>query len=193
MQRTSQLTSSLLVNLSRSFTRNPPKFIHSSAAFNMPIKVGEKLPSVELYEGTPGDKVNIADLTKGKKVIIFGVPGAFTPGCTKTHLPGYVKQADEIRSKGIADVICVSVNDPFVHSAWGASQDADGKVRMLADPRAEFTKAIDCDIDLTAVLGTVRSKRYAMLVEDGAVTKLEVEPDNTGLTCSISNNFIKSL
>jgi len=167
--------------------------IHSSAIFNMPIKVGDKLPAVEMFEGNPGNKVNIADAVKGKKVVIFGVPGAFTPGCSKTHLPGYVEQADEIRGKGVSDIICVSVNDPFVHSAWGDQHKAEGKVKMLADPRAEFTKAIELDLDLTAVLGTVRSKRYAMLVEDGVVKALEVEPDNTGLTCSVSNNFIKNL
>jgi len=159
----------------------------------MPLKVGDKLPSVDLFEGTPGNKVNIADSVKGKKVVIFGVPGSFTPGCSKTHLPGYVEQADEIQKKGINEVICVSVNDPFVHSAWGEAHKAQGKVKMLADPRAEFTKAIELDLDLTAVLGTVRSKRYAMLVDDGVVKALEVEPDGTGLTCSTSNSFIKNL
>jgi len=104
-----------------------------------------------------------------------------------------VDQADEIRGKGIKEIICVSVNDPFVHSAWGDAHKADGKVKMLADPRAEFTKAIDLDLDLTAVLGTVRSKRYAMLVDDGVVKAIDVEPDGTGLTCSLSNNFIKNL
>jgi len=177
--------------LTRTF--NSSRRVHSSAIANMPIKVGDKLPSVELFEGTPATKVNIADAAKGKKIVIFGVPGAFTPGCSKTHLPGYVQQIEEIRGKGVANVICVSVNDPFVHSAWGEAHKAEGKVQMLADPRAEFTKAIELDIDLTNVLGTVRSKRYAMLVDNGVVKALEVEPDGTGLTCSVSNNFIKNL
>jgi len=177
--------------LSSSFFKH--RLIHSSAVVSMPIKVGDKVPSVELFEGTPGNKVNIADACKGKKAVIFGVPGSFTPGCSKTHLPGYVEQADAIRGKGITEIICVSVNDPFVHSAWGEAHKADGKVKMLADPRAEFTKAIELDLDLTAVLGTVRSKRYAMLVDDGVVKAIDVEPDGTGLTCSLSNNFIKNL
>ncbi|ODM99695.1 Peroxiredoxin-5, mitochondrial [Orchesella cincta] len=167
--------------------------IHSTAAVNMPIKVGEKLPSVELFEGNPGNKVNIADAVKGKRVVIFGVPGAFTPGCSKTHLPGYVSRADEIKAKNVAEIICVSVNDPFVMGAWGESNGAQGKVRMLADTSAAFTKAVDLDFDLTAVLGSVRSKRYAMLVDDGVVKALEVEPDNTGLTCSTADTFVKNL
>jgi len=193
MQRCRQISSILASLASKGQGQLIKQRIHSSAIFNMPIKVGDKLPAVEMFEGNPGNKVNIADAVKGKKVVIFGVPGAFTPGCSKTHLPGYVQQAEEIRGKGVSDIICVSVNDPFVHSAWGDQHKAEGKVKMLADPRAEFTKAIELDLDLTAVLGSVRSKRYAMLVEDGVVKALEVEPDNTGLTCSVSNNFIKNL
>jgi len=159
----------------------------------MPIKVGEKLPNVDLFEGNPGGKVNLTDLVKGKKVVIFGVPGAFTPTCSKTHLPGYVDQAGEIRAKGISEIVCVSVNDPFVMAAWGEQNKADGKVRMLADTTAEFTKAIDVALDLTGPLGGIRSKRFAMLVDDGVVKAFEVEPDGTGATCSLSNNFIKNL
>lgn len=157
------------------------------------FQVGDKLPSVELFEGTPKDKVNIGDIVKGKRVVIFGVPGAFTPGCSKTHLPGYVQRADEIKGKNVAEIVCVSVNDPFVMGAWGEANGAQGKVRMLADPLAEFTKAVEMDLDLSAVLGTVRSKRYAMLVDDGVVKAVDVEPDNTGLNCSIADNFVKNL
>jgi 2-Cys peroxiredoxin 5 len=160
----------------------------------MPIKVGDKLPSVDLFEGSPAGKVNIADLVKGKKAVIFGVPGAFTPGCTKTHLPGYIADADKIRAKGVAEIICVSVNDPFVMAAWGESNKAGpAKVRMLADTTGAFTKKIDLSIDMTAVLGSVRSKRYSMIVDNGVVKALEVEPDGTGLTCSLANNILKSL
>jgi 2-Cys peroxiredoxin 5 len=159
----------------------------------MPINKGDKIPSVDLFEGTPGNKVNIADAIKGKKVIIFGVPGAFTPTCSKSHLPGFIDQHSEIKGKGVDEVICVACNDPFVHSAWGEAHKADGKVRMLADPRAEFAKAIDLDLDLTAVLGSVRCKRFAMLVDNGEVKVVEVEPDNTGLSCSSSNSFLKKI
>ncbi|CAD6208335.1 GSCOCG00003341001-RA-CDS [Cotesia congregata] len=154
----------------------------------MVISVGDKLPSVDLYEDAPSNKVNSAELVSGKKIIIFGVPGAFTPGCSKTHLPGYVTKADELKSKGIDEIACVSVNDPFVMSAWGKDQGAAGKVRMLADTNAEFTKALDVAMDL-AVLGGTRSKRYSLVVEDGIVKEVNIEPDNTGLSCSLADRI----
>merc|ERR1712137_231793 len=164
--------------------------IHLGSAVNMPIKVGDQLPSVELFEDSPGNKVNIAELAAGKKVVVFGVPGAFTPGCSKTHLPGYVAKAEEIKAKGVEEIVCVSVNDPFVMEAWGKDQGAAGKVRMLADTCGDLTKALELELDLSAVLGSVRCKRFAMLVEDGTVTKVNVEPDGTGLTCSLAENIV---
>jgi len=167
--------------------------IHLGSAVNMPIKVGDQLPSVELFEDSPGNKVNIAELAAGKKVVIFGVPGAFTPGCSKTHLPGYVTDAEKIRAKGVDEVICVSVNDPFVMAAWGRDQGAAGKVRMLADTCGAFAKAADLELDLSAVLGSVRVKRFSMLVDDGKVAALNVEPDGTGMTCSLAGNILSQL
>jgi len=155
-----------------------------------PVAVGDSLPSVDLFENTPANKVNIADLCKGKKVVIFGVPGAFTPGCSKTHLPGYVSKADEIKGKGVDEIVCLAVNDPFVMEAWGQNQNASGKVRMLADTGATLTKALELDLDLSAVLGSVRCKRFSMLVDDGKVSKLNIEPDGTGLTCSLAEAII---
>lgn len=155
-----------------------------------PVAVGDSIPSVDLFENDPGTKVNIADLCKGKKVVIFGVPGAFTPGCSKTHLPGYVAKAEEIKGKGVDEIVCVAVNDPFVMAAWGVDHKADSKVRMLADTCADLTKALELDLDLSAVLGSVRSKRFSMLVEDGKVAKLNVEPDGTGLTCSLAESIV---
>ncbi|XP_023722282.1 peroxiredoxin-5, mitochondrial isoform X3 [Cryptotermes secundus] len=149
---------------------------------------GDKLPSVELYENNPTIKVNLSDITKGKKVVIFAVPGAFTPGCSKTHLPGYVSKADELKQKGVKEIICISVNDPFVMEAWGKEHKVEGKVRMLADPNAAFTKAVDLSTDLPPLGGT-RSKRYSMVVEDGVVKSINVEPDGTGLTCSLADKI----
>lgn len=158
------------------------------------LKIGDKLPSVNLYEGTPGNKVNIAELFAGvKKGVIFAVPGAYTPSCSKTHLPGYVEQFDLIKSKGVDLIVCISVNDPFVLSAWGDFHKATGKIRMLADTTGEFTKTIDMEIDLSAHLGNVRSKRYSLIVENGAVTKINVEPDGTGITCSLAPEILKQL
>jgi 2-Cys peroxiredoxin 5 len=126
------------------------------------------------------------------KVIIFAVPGAFTPGCSNTHLPGYVNDFDAIKAKGVDQIACVAVNDAFVMNAWGEAHGANGKIRMLADPLAEFTKALGLDVD-AAALGGVRSKRYAMVLEDGKVTQLEVEPGGFGLTCSLSESIIEKL
>uniref|UniRef100_A0A087ZJU1 Peroxiredoxin-5 n=1 Tax=Anopheles darlingi TaxID=43151 RepID=A0A087ZJU1_ANODA len=152
------------------------------------IKEGDKVPSVDLFEDSPANKVNIADLCAGKKVILFAVPGAFTPGCSKTHLPGYVEKATDLKSSGATEIVCVSVNDPFVMSAWGKQHNATGKVRMLADPAAVFTKALDLGADLPP-LGGLRSKRYSMVVEDGVVKSLNVEPDGTGLSCSLADKI----
>ena len=158
----------------------------------MPIKIGDSLPSVELHEG-PKTKVNIKELFAGKKGVLFAVPGAFTPYCSQTHLPGYVEDYEKIKAKGVDIIVCVSVNDAFVMEAWGESKGATGRIRMLADPAGEFTKAIDLGFDATAVLGNLRSKRYSMIVEDGVVTALNMEPDNVGLGCSLSNNLLSQL
>ncbi|XP_042355331.1 peroxiredoxin-5, mitochondrial-like [Plectropomus leopardus] len=172
------------------------RLLHASSTVKMPIKVGENLPSVEVQEGEPGNKVSMDQLFKGKKGVLFAVPGAFTPGCSNTHLPGFVQQAQDLKSKGIQEVACISVNDAFVMAAWGKAQGADGKVRMLADPTGAFTKQVDLLLDsdqIVQVLGNKRSKRYAMLVEDGVVKKLNVEPDGTGLTCSLASNILSEL
>nr|AFZ78682.1 peroxiredoxin-like protein [Coptotermes formosanus] len=160
----------------------------STSLSRMVLQVGDKLPSVELCENTPTNKVNISDLTKGKKVVIFAVPGAFTPGCSKTHLPGYVGKADELKQKGVHEIVCISVNDPFVMEAWGKKHEVEGKIRMLADPSAAFTKAVDLTTDLPP-LGGIQSKRYSMVVEDGIVKSVNVEPDGTGLTCSLAEKI----
>eukprot|EP00095_Tigriopus_kingsejongensis_P006605 snap_masked-scaffold634_size121673-processed-gene-0.6 protein:Tk06605 transcript:snap_masked-scaffold634_size121673-processed-gene-0.6-mRNA-1 annotation:"peroxiredoxin- mitochondrial isoform x2" len=144
------------------------------------FEVGDSIPSVDLFEGAPDKKVNIADLTKSGKTIIFGVPGAFTPGCSKTHLPGFVAKAEELKGKGFKEIICVAVNDPF---------NAGGKVRMLADTQGKLAEAFDLEVDLSAVLGTKRMKRFSMVVEDGKVTEANIEPDGTGMTCSLAEKI----
>jgi len=136
------------------------------------------LPSIDdTFSGSPAPKhqVDIAQLFKGKKGILFAVPAAFSPGCSNSHLPSYVKEAKALRQAGAEVVVCVSVNDPFVMAAWAEAQGTEGKVTMVADPRASFTKAIGLDMDATAVLGNVRSCRYAMLIEDSVVKAIEVD------------------
>ncbi|XP_046859544.1 peroxiredoxin-5, mitochondrial-like [Xenia sp. Carnegie-2017] len=164
-----------------------------TATGNMPIKVGDSLPSIEVHEGTPATSVNLGELFKGKKGILFAVPGAFTPGCSKTHLPGYVEDFGKIKAKGIDIIACLSVNDAFVMSAWGEQNKCDGKIRMLADTTGAFTKAIEMDFDATAALGNYRSKRYSMVIQDGVVTALNVEPDGKGLTCSLSKKILTQI
>lgn len=137
--------------------------------------------------------MDIADLFKGKKGIIFAVPGAFTPGCSKTHLPGYIQDYDKLKQKGVDLIACVSVNDAFVMAAWGEEHKASGKVRMLADTTAAFTKEMGMEFDMTEVLGGIRSKRYSLVVKDDVVQAINVEPDGKGLTCSLSNVILDQL
>ncbi|XP_012520816.1 PREDICTED: peroxiredoxin-5, mitochondrial [Propithecus coquereli] len=167
----------------------------SAAAAMAPIKVGDAIPSVEVFEGEPGNKVNLAELFKGKKGVLFGVPGAFTPGCSKTHLPGFVEQAEALKAKGVQVVACLSVNDVFVTSEWGRAHKTEGKVRLLADPTGAFGKETDLLLDdsLVPLFGNRRLKRFSMLVEDGVVKTLNVEPDGTGLTCSLAPNVMSQL
>ncbi|XP_061904129.1 peroxiredoxin-5, mitochondrial [Entelurus aequoreus] len=190
------MISATTVLINRTLVDRCARLVHSSAFFNMPIQVGQSLPAVEVQEGEPGNKVAMNQLFKGKKGILFAVPGAFTPGCSKTHLPGFVQQAADLRTKGIQEVACVSVNDAFVMAAWGKEHGTDGKIRMLADPTGAFTKAVDLLLDsdqIVQALGNKRSKRYAMLVEDGVVKKINVEPDGTGLTCSLAPIILSEL
>mmetsp|Transcript_53980 Transcript_53980/g.152978 ORF Transcript_53980/g.152978 Transcript_53980/m.152978 type:complete len:164 (-) Transcript_53980:78-569(-) len=136
---------------------------------------GDSLPSVDVDEGKPGQTVNIADLFKGKKGVLFGVPGAFTPTCSETHLPGYLEMSEELKAAGAEVVVCVSVNDPFVMAAWGKQNEAEGKVRMLADTKCQLTMALGMEFDATERLGSIRSKRYAMLIDDGKIIKLGMD------------------
>mmetsp|Transcript_121580 Transcript_121580/g.242210 ORF Transcript_121580/g.242210 Transcript_121580/m.242210 type:complete len:160 (+) Transcript_121580:63-542(+) len=136
---------------------------------------GDMLPNIAVDENKPGETVNILELFKGKKGILFAVPGAFTPTCSEKHLPGYLEGAADLKAAGAEVVACVSVNDPFVMAAWGKQQGAADKVRMLADTRCELTKALDMELDATAKLGNIRSKRYAMLIEDGKILKLGMD------------------
>lgn len=143
----------------------------------MPISVGEKLPSATFRVPTSDGPVpkTTDEIFKGKKVVLFAVPGAFTPTCHKNHLPGYVKDADAIRAKGVDTIAVVSVNDPFVMGAWENASGADGKILFLADPDASFATALDLTFDASAAGLGVRSKRYSMIVEDGVVKTLNVE------------------
>ncbi|XP_045871042.1 peroxiredoxin-5, mitochondrial [Meles meles] len=167
----------------------------SAASAMAPIKVGDAIPSVVVFEGEPGNKVNLAELFKGKKGVLFGVPGAFTPGCSKTHLPGFVEHAEALKARGVQVVACLSVNDVFVTEEWGRAHNARGTVRLLADPTGAFGKETDLLLDdsLVSLFGNHRLKRFSMVIEDGTVKSLNVEPDGTGLTCSLAPNILSQL
>ena len=143
----------------------------------MTIKVGDTIPSMKLMKATAeGPKETSTDeIFKGKKVVLFAVPGAFTPTCSAKHLPGFVQNADALKAKGVDTVACISVNDAFVMGAWGKDQGTEGKVEMLADGAAQFAKAIGLELDLNGRGMGWRSQRYALVAEDGKVTHLGVE------------------
>lgn len=143
----------------------------------MTIKVGEKIPSATLMHMTdkgPGP-VTTDDLFGGKKVVLFALPGAYTPTCSARHLPGYVEHAADFKKKGVDEIVCLSVNDAFVMNAWGKDQNATGKVHMIADGNGEFTKKVGLELDASKFGMGHRSQRYAMIVENGVVKALEVE------------------
>lgn len=139
------------------------------------ISVNDRLPSAQFQHMENGEMktTSTEELFAGKKVVMFAVPGAFTPTCSEAHLPGFVANADKIKAKGVDSIICVSVNDAFVMSAWGKSQNAEELI-MLADGSAEFHEAAGLSMD-TGTFGGVRAVRYSMIVEDGVVTQLNVE------------------
>ena len=140
----------------------------------MPISEGEKIPAVTV-KTTDMKDITTEELFGGKKVVLFAVPGAFTPTCSEQHLPGYIANADAIRAKGVDSILCVSVNDAFVMGAWGKDRGAGEAVTMIADGNGDLSKALGLDFDGSGIGFGVRSQRYAAIVEDGVVTKLAVE------------------
>jgi glutaredoxin/glutathione-dependent peroxiredoxin len=144
----------------------------------MAIKVGDKFPSVTLRHLTADgvQAVSSDDYFKGRTIAIFGLPGAYTRTCSSRHLPGYVANAEALKAKGIDEIACVSVNDAFVMGAWGKEHGAPGKVTMLGDGSCELTQAIDLTVDRTEAGMGIRSQRYSMVVKDGVVSELNVEP-----------------
>ncbi len=159
----------------------------------MAISTGDKIPAVGLKHMTeegPAD-ISTSEIFSGKKVVLFAVPGAFTPGCSMTHLPGFVESAADIKAKGVDTVACISVNDAFVMGAWGQAQGAD-EILMLADPDGEFADAVGLSVDLSQFGLGKRSSRYAMIVEDGVVSSTHIEPEG-GITVSSAASVLEHL
>jgi peroxiredoxin len=150
----------------------------------MTIKVGDRLPEGTLSEfievegngcSVGPNQFKVEDLTKGKKVVFFGLPGAFTPTCSAKHVPSYIANSEKLKALGVDAVYCISVNDPFVMGAWGRDQKAGDKVHMMADGSAEYTKKLGLELDLTGRGMGVRCQRFSMLVDDGVVKALNIE------------------
>ncbi|MFZ1680817.1 MAG: peroxiredoxin [Rhizobiaceae bacterium] len=151
----------------------------------MTIQPGERLPEATFRVITPDgmSAISVADVFAGKKVVLFGVPGAFTPTCSANHLPGYLENADAILARGVDTIAVVAVNDPHVMNAWSKASNANGRVLFLADGNAEFTRATGLELDLGVAGMGVRCKRFSMLVDDGVVSALNIE-DKPGVSVS---------
>ena len=161
----------------------------------MRIKEGEQLPDSEFFylDSNGTQKIKTKDLFKNQKAIIIGVPGAFTKVCSVKHLPGYVKNFEVAKQKGVTKIICISVNDPNVMKAWGENQKVEDKIFMAADPYCKFTKSIGAEIDRTDRGLGLRSARYTMLVENNVVKVIKEEEDTGMCEISAAENFIKSI
>lgn len=159
----------------------------------MTIQTGDKIPASTLKtmgEEGPTD-ITTDEIFSGKKVVLIAVPGAFTPGCSQTHLPGYVANADKIKNAGVDTIACVAVNDAFVMDAWGKAQNAE-EILMLADGNGDFTEALGLELDGSGFGMGRRSQRYAMIVDDGTVTQLNVEPGG-GIDVSSAESIMQQL
>lgn len=161
----------------------------------MPIQIGDPIPSVMLKRlGSEGlEEIDTAEYFKGKHAVLFGLPGAYTPTCTQKHLPGYVARADAIKLKGVDEIICVAVNDPFVMHQWGKTAKADGKVTMLPDGNGDFAKSLGLELDGIAFGMGQRMQRFVMILDDGVVKGLEQESNSDALTIADADSCIRSL
>jgi len=153
----------------------------------MKLKIKDQIPDIEIFHLLDGEPQTskIRDILGNGKVVLFGLPGAFTSTCSKLHLPGYVANADKIKSKGIEKIFCLSVNDPFVMNAWGEANNAGGKIVMLSDPYLLFTKAIGAEVDRNSKGMGIRSNRYAMVIQNLEVINIQVEKETK--QCGLSS------
>ena len=160
----------------------------------MPIAVGDKVPDVKVRALGPEGPTSLssAEVLGTGRVVLFAVPGAFTPGCSKIHLPGYVERADELSAKGVDRIACIAVNDPWVMDAWGRSAGASDKIMMLADGNGEFAEAMGLSFDGNRMGLGLRSQRYAAVIEDGVITQLHVE-EKPGVDVSSCENVLGRL
>ena len=159
----------------------------------MKLKIKDQIPDIEIFHLIDGEPQTskIRDILGNGKVILFGLPGAFTSTCSKLHLPGYVGNADKIKSKGIEKIFCLSVNDPFVMNAWGEANNAGGKITMLSDPYLLFTKAIGAEVDRNSKGMGIRSNRYAMVIQNLEVINIQVEKETKQCDLSSADSILE--
>ena len=159
----------------------------------MKIKENESIPNSEVFILENGEPVkkNIENFLKNKKTVIFGLPGAYTSVCSAKHLPGYVKNSEKYKEKGIDQIICMSVNDPFVMNAWGKENNVGNKIIMMGDPFLNFTKAIGAEVDKSGRGLGIRSNRYTMLIDNLKVVKIQEEKDTGSCEISAAENFLE--
>ena len=159
----------------------------------MKIKIKDQIPDIEIFHLIHGEPqtCKIRDILGNGKVVLFGLPGAFTSTCSKLHLPGYVANADKIKAKGVDNIFCLSVNDPFVMNAWGEANNAAGKIKMLSDPYLLFTKAIGAEVDRNSKGMGIRSNRYAIVIEKFEVVNIQVEKETKQCGLSSAEGVLK--
>ena len=161
----------------------------------MKLKVNDTIPEAQIYilkNGEPKEQ-SIKETLGNSKILLFGLPGAYTSTCSKFHLPGYVKNAEKLKAKGVNRIFCISVNDPHVMKAWGQNQKVGDKIFMAGDPFCKFTKAIGTEVDKSAKGLGIRSNRYTMLVENCFVKKIEVEKDTANCELSAAESFLDAI
>ena len=161
----------------------------------MKLKIKDQIPDIEIFHLIDGEPQisKIRDILGNGKIILFGLPGAFTSTCSKLHLPGYIANADKIKAKGIENIFCLSVNDPFVMNAWGEANNADSKITMLSDPYLLFTKAIGAEVDRNSKGMGIRSNRYVMLIQNLEVVNIQVEKETKQCGLSSAEGFLDLL
>jgi len=159
----------------------------------MKININDTLPNIEVFKLVNGDpkKINFSEIAGGKKMILFGLPGAYTSVCSAKHLPGYINNLSKFKEKGVDLIACISVNDPFVMDAWGKANNVGENILMLADPFLDFTKAIGAEVDKSARGLGLRSNRYTMLVNDLKVLQIQAEADTGTCEISAAENFLQ--
>ena len=161
----------------------------------MKLKIKDKIPDTEIFHLVDGEpqKSKLREITGNGKIVLFGLPGAFTSTCSKLHLPGFVANADNIKAKGIEKIFCLSVNDPFVMNAWGEANNTGDKITMLSDPYLLFTKAIGAEVDRNSKGMGIRSNRYAMVIENLEVLKIQVEKETKQCSLTSAESILEIL